>query len=360
MFRYILKRLVYGIFVLLGVVILVFFLFRLTRINPERQIAGEKADRQTIENIKKELGLDLPVGEQLLLYLNDISPLSLYIRSDSSSRFFLDPSKYTYLKLFSINDHSLVLKKPYLSRSYVSKRKVGDILSESIPNTLVLTLSAMLFATLLGILLGVIAAIRPNSLTDRICTAGSVLGISLPSFFTGIILQLVFAYLLAGITHLHMTGNLYVSDPYSGETHFSFRNLILPAIALGIRPVAVITQLTRSTMLDVMQMDFIRTAKAKGLGSRRILFLHALRNALNPVVTSVSGWLAGLLTGAFFIEAIFGFHGLGYETVQALKTFDYPIAMGAILFVAAVFVFINLLADILYSLLDPRISTENG
>lgn len=345
----------YGLLVLLGVVIVVFFLFQLTRINPERQIAGEKADKETIENIKKELGLDLPIGQQLILYLNDISPLSLHNTENTASHFYLNPEKYNYASLFHIGHTALVIKQPYLSRSYMSKRRVSEIMRERVPNTLVLALSAMLFATIFGIILGVFAAVRPGSTLDRLCTTGSVLGIALPSFFTGIILQLVFAYLLASVTGFNMTGDLYVSDPYTGVSYLSIRNLILPALALGIRPVAVITQLTRSAMIEALQNDYIRTARAKGLGERTILMKHALRNAMNPVVTSVSGWLASLLTGAFFIEAIFNYNGIGYETVNALRTFDYPVAMGAILYTACIFVVINLFVDILYSVLDPRI-----
>ncbi len=355
MLRYIIKRLGYGLFVLAGVVIVVFFLFQLTRINPERQIAGEKADKQTIENIKKELGLDLPVGQQLLLYLNDISPLSFYNNRDTTSRYYLNPEKYSYAKIFSVGAVSTVIKKPYLSRSYTSKRLVSEILSDRIPNTLILALTAMLFATVVGIAFGVTAAIKPNSLLDRTATAVSVLGISFPSFFAGIIFQLVFAYLLASLTGFNMTGDLYITDGYTGEKYLSLKNLVLPALALGIRPVAVITQLTRSAMIDVLHNDYIRTARAKGLNDRVVLFRHALKNALNPVVTSVSGWLASLLTGAFFIEAIFNYNGIGYETVNALKTFDYPVAMGAILYTAFIFVIISILADILYSVIDPRI-----
>ena len=340
---------------MIGVVIVVFFLFQLTRINPERQIAGEKADKQTIENIKKELGLDLPVGKQLILYLNDISPFSFHNNKDNASRYFLNSEKYAYSKIFSIGTTSFVIKKPYLSRSYVSKRSVSEILTERIPNTLILALTAMLFATFFGIVFGVIAAIKPNSLMDRSFTAASVLGISFPSFFVGIILQLVFAYLLVSVTGLNMTGDLYVTDGYTGEKYLELKNLILPAIALGIRPIAVITQLTRSAMIDVLNNDYIRTARAKGLNEKTILFKHALKNALNPVVTSVSGWLASLLTGAFFIEAIFNYNGIGYETVNALKTFDYPVAMGAILYTAVIFVGLSILVDILYSVIDPRI-----
>ena len=236
---------------------MVFLLFQLTRINPERQIAGEKADKQTIENIKRELGLDLPVGQQLLVYLNDISPLSFHNNTNSESRYFLNKDKYEYGKILSIGSTSFVIKKPFLSRSYTSKRRVSEILSERIPNTLVLALTAMIFATVIGIVFGVAAAIKPNSLLDRFCTAVSVLGISFPSFFVGIILQLVFAYLLVSITGLNMTGDLYVTDGYTGEKYLELKNLILPAFALGIRPIAVITQLTRSAMIDVMHNDYI-------------------------------------------------------------------------------------------------------
>jgi peptide/nickel transport system permease protein len=190
--------------------------------------------------------------------------------------------------------------------------------------------------------------------------AGSVLGISFPSFFAGIILQLIFAYLLASVTGLHMTGDLYAIDEYSGESHLELKNLILPAIALGIRPVAVIAQLTRGAMLDVMHNDYIRTARAKGLNEKAVLFRHALRNTMVPVTTSVSGWLAALLTGAFFIETIFNYNGIGYETVNALKTFDYPVAMGAILYTAFIFVVISILADVLYSVIDPRIRIRHN
>ena len=194
MIKYILQRLVYGFFVLLGVVIIVFFLFQLTRINPERQIAGEKSDKATIENIKRELGLDLPVIQQLGLYLNDISPLSVYNHTNADSRYYLSAEKYKYVRLFNMGNQAVVLKQPYLSRSYVSKRSVNEILSERIPNTLILALTAMVFATIVGITLGITAAVKPNSTLDRMCTAGSVLGISFPSFFVGIILQLVFEY----------------------------------------------------------------------------------------------------------------------------------------------------------------------
>jgi peptide/nickel transport system permease protein len=151
-----------------------------------------------------------------------------------------------------------------------------------------------------------------------------------------------------------MSGSLYDYDAFKGEV-LVWKNLILPMLTLGLRPLAIIMQLTRSSMLDVMEQDYIRTAKAKGLNSTTIIMKHALRNALNPVVTAVSGWFASLLAGSFFVEYIFGFNGLGKATVDALELADLPVVMGAILFIAFIFVIINILADLLYSVLDPRV-----
>jgi peptide/nickel transport system permease protein len=148
---------------------------------------------------------------------------------------------------------------------------------------------------------------------------------------------------------------LYEIDEVTGEKYLAIKNLILPAFTLGIRPLAVIAQLTRSSMLDVLQQDFIRTAYAKGLNKRTVIFNHALRNALNPVVTAITGWFAELLAGAFFVEYIFGWKGIGKVTVNALEKLDYPIVMGAVLFSAVIFIFINIIADVLYAVIDPRI-----
>lgn len=355
MIRYILQKIIAGVLVLLGVVVLVFFLFQLVRYNPAYSAAGEQANEQTVKNITRELGLDQPVGVQLLHYLNDLSPLSYHTLQDSSNLFFLHDEKYKYTKIFSGSHTVFVLKFPYLGRSFQTNRTVSDLLRERIPNTLVLALSAMLFATLLGVLLGVGASVKPNSMLDTVCTAGSVLGISLPSFFAAIVLQLIFAYLLASVTGMHLTGDLFVADAYTGEEYFSLKNLLLPAISLGIRPVAVITQITRSSMLEVLHADYVRTAYAKGLSHNTVLFKHSLRNAYIPVITSVTGWLASLLAGAFFIEVIFQYNGIGLETIQAIKTKDIPVAMGAMIFTATIFVFISFITDILYRFADPRI-----
>jgi peptide/nickel transport system permease protein len=357
--RFIIKRIGYGLLVLLGVIFVVFILFSLANVDPARMTLGQRADLDTIENVRKEFNLDLPLYQQFGLYLNDISPLSIHNATDPDSRTFLEEGKYKYSSLFALGDSKVVFKRPYLRRSYQTRRDVTELLLERIPNTIVLAVSAMLLATILGILIGVLAAVNHNSSLDRVCVAGSVLGISFPSYFSAVVFQLVFAHLLQDITGLNITGDLYVADERTGEEHLVLKNLLLPAIVLGIRPIAVIVQLTRSSMLDVLSMDYVRTARAKGLGARTVLFKHALRNALNPVVTSISGWFAALLAGAFFVEIIFDYKGLGFETVEALKNFDFPVLMGSILFAASIFVAINILVDILYSILDPRVAVKS-
>jgi peptide/nickel transport system permease protein len=170
----------------------------------------------------------------------------------------------------------------------------------------------------------------------------------------GIIIAYFFGFVLTKYTGLQMTGSLFNIDPYAGKT-LELKNLILPALTLGLRPMAIITQLTRSAMLDVLDQDYIRTAKAKGLSNTRIYFVHALPNALNPVITAVTGWFAELLAGAFFVEYIFGWKGIGKVTVDALEKLDFPVVMGSVLVTATFFMLVNILADILYVVVDPRV-----
>jgi peptide/nickel transport system permease protein len=307
---------------------------------------------QSLEAVRKEFGLDKPVPVQFLYYIDDLSPIAIHEIGAVAQ------AKYHYLKLFNIgNERALVIKMPYLRRSYQTKREVTSILSETVPNTLILASSSMLLATILGIFLGVLAAVYKDTWIDQSAIAGSILGISAPSFFAGIIIAWLFGFLLSDYTGLNMSGSLYDYDPFKGEV-LVWKNLILPMLTLGLRPLAIIMQLTRSAMLDVLQQDYIRTAKAKGLDRKAIIIKHALRNALNPVVTAVSGWFASLLAGSFFVEYIFGFNGLGKATVDALELADLPVVMGAILFIAFIFVIINILADLLYAVLDPRVKLD--
>ncbi|RFM33868.1 ABC transporter permease [Chitinophaga silvisoli] len=348
MLRFLLRKISYGILVLLGVVALVFFLFNVLPGDPARLTLGQRADVASLENVRKELHLDKPVAVQFLLYLNDLSPVSVHSREEAESALH-------FVSLLHLSgDRLLVLKTPYLRRSYQGKKDVWEMLTEALPGTLVLAVAAILFATVAGIGLGILSAVKKDTWMDTGAVFASVVGISAPSFFMGIVLAYMFGFVLSDYTGLHMTGSLFDYDAFSGRT-LTLRNLILPAVTLGIRPLAIIVQLTRGAMLDVLHQDYIRTAYAKGLQKRTVILRHALRNALNPVVTAITGWFAELLAGAFFVEYIFGWKGIGKMTVDALEKFDFPVLMGAVLFTAGIFVVINLLADVLYSVIDPRI-----
>ena len=349
MLTYITRRIAYGLLVLIGVVMLVFFLFQGFG-DPSRLVMGQTGDSTTQANIRKELYLDQPKWKQFLFYLNDVSPISVYGREDirrkGLSGIFLGGATKFGVKL------------PYLRHSYQSKRNVGQILMEALPGTLFLALSAMIIAIAIGTPLGVLAALKKNSWVDTSSIFVSLVGISAPSFFMGILIAYIFGFLLSSWTGLHITGNWFELNDATGRKQIVLRNLILPAITLGIRPLAIIAQLTRSAMLDVLDQDYIRTAYAKGLDKRTIIWKHALRNALNPVVTAVTGWFAELLAGAFFVEYIFGWKGIGKITVDALEKLDFPVVMGSVLVTATFFIVINILSDVFYGLIDPRISVH--
>jgi peptide/nickel transport system permease protein len=343
--KYIIKKLAYGILVLLGVVVLVFVLFQGFG-DPARLVMGQTGDAATQANIRRELYLDQPKWKQFIYYLNDVSPIAIHSREEIAKK---------ELRGFFIGgERKLGIKFPYLRKSYQSKRTVGAILMEALPGTLLLAVAAMLIAIALGIPLGVAAAVKQNTWVDTTAVFSSIIGISAPSFFMGIIIAYVFGFVLSDWTGLHITGSWFDIDD-QGAKRLTLQNLVLPAITLGIRPLAIITQLTRSAMLDVLDQDYIRTAYAKGLGRRRVIWVHALRNALNPVVTAITGWFAELLAGAFFIEYIFGWKGIGKVTVDALEKLDFPVVMGSVLVTATFFILINILADILYGLIDPRV-----
>ena len=349
MTKFILNKFFYGVLVLIGVIFVIFGLFNILPVDPARLTLGQRADIESVEAINKELGLDKPKYVQFALYLNDLSPIAVHY-NDAESQ-----AKYGFFKLFDVSkEKSLVLKKPYLRRSYQTKKDVLEILKDALPQTIILAFAAMFMASIIGIVLGVIAAVKQHTWFDNLAMSFSVLGISVPSYFSAILLGYFFGIVLNKYTGLNQTGPLIDWNDY-GEKIIVYKNLILPAIALGSRPIGIIFQLTRSTMLDVLSQDYIRTAKAKGLGSVVVLFKHALRNALNPVVTAISGWFAGLLAGAFFVEVIFDIKGLGYTAVDALQKFDFPVAMGTVLFTALVFIIMNFFVDIIYAILDPRI-----
>ena len=437
MFRYIIRRLFYGLLVLFGVITIVFFLFNFKQGDPSLMLGGQNANQEILQSIRHDLGLDLPLMSRYALYLNDLSPLSVHNTSVQSSYIFLDDTKYTYLKLLDWSENrTLVLKYPYLRRSYSTDREVSDIIKSTLPDTAILAVASILIATIFGIVLGIFAALNRGSFFDNSSLVFAVLGMSAPSYLSGIIIAwiggslwtevtslpvLPFFFLMLGLvfgvilqkkkkssigsskkilwgfllemtvkwfllgvviwllgvvinglsgselipgisvytdlpgTGLEGTGVLAERDEWTREYRYHWDRLILPAITLGIRPLAIVMQLTRSSMLDVISQDYVRTAKAKGVSSFRVIFKHTLKNALNPVVTAVSGWFASLLAGAVFVERVFDWDGIGNQLVISVLGEDLPVAMGITLVIAVFFVLINILVDVLYGFLDPRV-----
>lgn len=354
MIAFILRRLLYGILVLFGVITLVFFIFNVLPGDPARMMLGQRADQESIDEINRELGLDKSLLFQYGLYLNDLSPISIHSTKSQSSVFY-NEDKLGGVKIITVGEKLLVLKKPYLRRSYQSQKEVASIIGESLPETAILALASVLIATLLGVLLGIISALYHQSWLDKLLLLIATMGMALPSFFVGIIFAWLFGYVLSDFTGLNMTGSLYEVDDLGRGEFINWYNLILPALTLGIRPLSVVLQLSRNSMLDVLSMDYIRTARAKGVNLITLIGKHALNNALNPVITAVSGMFASLMAGAVFVEIIFSWKGIGWEIVNALEKYDLPIVMGAVLIFAIIFVVINIVVDILYGVFDPRV-----
>ncbi|MBI3520100.1 MAG: ABC transporter permease [Bacteroidetes bacterium] len=358
MLKYITRKILYGVLVLYGVITVIFFLFNVLPGDPATIMLGQRANKEAIEAIHKDLGTDRPIMEQYAMYLNDLSPISIHNNSNNQSHWFLNPEKYTWQPLFTFGQNkSVVAKLPYLRRSYITKRRVSDIIIETLPETAVLAFTSIVIASIIGIFLGIISAIKRNTIYDRLSLVLAVLGMAAPSFFVGLIIAWLFGYVLADYTGLSPTGSLYDIDVWDGEK-LKLKNLILPSITLGIRPLAIVVQLMRSSLLDVMSQDYIRTAKAKGLSMYAVIIKHALKNALNPVVTAISGWFAGLMAGAVFVEYIFSWKGIGYEVFEALTKNDLPVVMGATLIFATIFVVTNIFVDIAYGILDPRVRVK--
>lgn len=334
MFNYIVKKVAYGLLVMLGVITLIFVLFNLLPGDPARMMLGQNADRESIEILHKELGLDKPVYVQYFNYLNDLSPIGFD------------------------KDGSFGFKTPDLRRSYQSGRSVSSILADSFPNTILLAVVSIAFAFVVGVSLGALAAIYSDTWFEKFVLVITSLGMSLPSFFAAILIAWFFAFILADYTGLSMFGSLYSVDDFGNGEYIDLKNLILPALTLGIRPLAVICELTKSTMKEVLQKDYIRTAKAKGLSKFQIITKHALRNTLNPVVSSISGWFASLIAGAVFVEYIFDWKGVGVVIVDSLEKYDFPVLMGSLIVICVMLIIINILTDITYAALDPRIKNE--
>ena len=347
----------YAVLTLLGVVTVIFFLFTILPGDPAQMMLGQNESEEQLEIVRAKYGFDKSIGTQYLYYLNDLSPVSLHSKN-ASDYTYLSDGKYSALSIVSLGNTDLVLKAPYLRESFQkSGKSVTSVIGDTLPNTFVLAVSAILIAICLGVILGIISALQKDTWLDKAIQILSTLGMSVPSFFSAILFAWLFGYVLHQYTNLNMTGSLYELDDFGEQNHLKLKNLILPAIVLGIRPLAVVIQLMRNSLLEILQQDYIRTARAKGLREFQIIKKHALKNALNPVVTAVSGWFASMLAGAVFVEYIFGWNGLGKEIVDALNTLDLPIIMGAVLVIATMFILINIFVDIIYGWLDPKINT---
>ena len=316
---------------------------------------GQNQTAEQVEAVKKKYGFDQPLGIQYLYYLNDLSPISFHSNSFDDYTYLRD-NKYNAAELFTIGNTTTVLKTPYLRESFTKQgKKVTEVIGETIPNTFVLAASAIIIAIILGIIFGIISALYKDTWIDKSIQVLSTFGMSVPSFFSAILFAWLFGFVLHKYTNLEMTGSLYELDDFGERMTIKWKNLILPAVVLGIRPLAVVIQLMRNSLLEVMGQDFIRTARAKGLSEYQVINNHAVKNALNPVVTAISGWFASMLAGAVFVEYIFGWNGLGKEIVNALNTLDLPVIMGSVLVIAIVFITINILVDFIYAWLDPRV-----
>ncbi|TVZ53411.1 ABC transporter permease [Dokdonia sp. Hel_I_53] len=358
MLQYLLKKLGYAFLTLLGVVTVIFFLFTVLPGDPARMMLDQNEDPEQLAKVRAKYGFDQPILTQYAYYLNDLSLLSIH-SNDTDNYTSLETGKYTATPLFTIGNKTLALKYPYLRESFQKTGKpVTQVIAETLPNTMVLAVSAITIAILIGVFLGIISAQMRDTWVDKTIQIVSTFGMSVPSFFSAILFAWLFGYVLHEYTNLNMTGSLYAMDDFGESVRIQWKNLILPALVLGIRPLAVVIQLMRNSLLEVYNQEYIRTARAKGLSSYKIIKNHALKNALNPVVTAVSGWFASMLAGAVFVEYIFGWNGLGKEIVDALNTLDLPIIMGAVLVIASLFVTINILVDFIYAWLDPKIKLE--
>lgn len=355
MLAYITRKLLYGIAVLWGVATLVFFLFNILPGDPAQMMLGQRADKESVDAIREELGMNQSLAKQYVDYLNDLVPISFYDISNGTQK--LDKIGH-YGKIATISSTAIVVKAPYLRMSYQSKRKVSDILGEAFPNTLILAAVSISIALVLGLLIGIMAAVVNKPFWNKLTLFVTTIGMSLPSFFAAILMAWIFGFLLQEHTGLNMTGSLYSVDDFGRGEYLSLANLILPALTLGMRPLAVVTELTRTSLLEALSMDYVRTAKAKGLRPARVVCVHALRNALNPVVTAISGWFASLLAGAVFVEYVFDWKGIGVVVVDALDKYDFPVIMGAVLLIAVMLIVVNVVVDIIYGIIDPRVRIQ--
>lgn len=324
--------------VLLGVYFFLFILLHTSSHDITASLIGQNSDNQTIASIKKLYHLDKPIAERFLIQLYDLSPIGLATLADEQ------PQSKSWI----------YLKTPSLGYSYHTKESVEPILWRGIGTTLLLSLICIVLSTIVGVIIGVVSALNYGKWVDYILVSISTLCVSLPSYIVAILLAIVLGYYWGDWTGLNIRGTI-VSYTDLGDSYLNFKNLILPVFALSTRPIAVISQMTRSSLLDVLREDYIRTAVAKGLLYPQAIWKHGLINALNPIITSTSSWLGSLLAGSYFVEIIFDLKGLGALTVEAILRYDIPVVLGAGLWMAFIFILISWISDGVYYLTDPRV-----
>jgi peptide/nickel transport system permease protein len=325
------KRAGRALLVLWGVATLVFFLFHAVGGDPARMMLGQVEDEQALAAVRAAYGLDQPLWVQYGRYLGGISPVR--------------PVEGVW-----------GLHWPDLQTSYQQRGvPVAALIGQTLPNTALLALVSLAAAVLIGVPLGLFSALRAGTWADRLVTVLSTVGMATPSFFSAIVVAWIFAYLLHDWTGLPLNGSLRELDDYGTAVRWEWSHLVLPALTLAVRPVGVIAQMMRSSALEILSLDYVRTAYAKGLSTAQVLRRHVLRNALNPLITTISGWFASLLAGAVFVETVFGWRGAGKLMVDALEGRDFPVVMGAILALSLVFVVLQAVVDWLYRVVDPRI-----
>ena len=343
------------LFTLFGVVTVIFFLFQILPGDPARMMMDQNEDAEQLKIIQKKYGFDQPILNQYLYYLNDLSILSIHSKNPEKFN-FLNKKKYSYKTLLSFEESSIVIKFPYLRESYQRRGvKVTTIIKDTFPNTVVLAISSILIATIFGLIFGIISALYKGTFLDNFIQLLSTFGMSMPSFLSSIIFAWIFGFVFSEYTNLNMTGSLYELDDFGEEYRLVLKNLILPSIVLGIRPIAVISMMMRNSLIDTLKKNYVITAYAKGLSKSKVILNHCIKNSLNPVITALSGWFASLLAGSVFVEYIFGWNGLGREIVNSLNVLDVPVIIGSVLVISFAFIMINIFVDYIYKYLDPRI-----
>ena len=324
--------------------------------DPARMMMDQNEDAEQLKIIQKKYGFDQPILNQYLYYLNDLSILSIHSKNPDKLN-FLNKKKYSYKTLLSFEQSSIVIKFPYLRESYQRRGvKVSTIIKDTFPNTVVLAISSILIATIFGLIFGIISALNKGTFLDNFIQLLSTFGMSMPSFLSSIIFAWIFGFVLSEYTNLNMTGSLYELDDFGDEYTLVLKNLILPSIVLGIRPIAVISMMMRNSLIETLKKNYVITAYAKGLSKSKVIVNHCIKNSLNPVITALSGWFASLLAGSVFVEYIFGWNGLGREIVNSLNVLDVPVIIGSVLVISFAFIMINIFVDYIYKYLDPRIT----